>query len=66
MDLINEIRSDIAIAFLIDKAHTEKLDSLGAKQLIDRLENALAHVARRESTDSKAFTASTGNPDPSH
>lgn len=62
MDLINELRTDIVIAFLTDKAHTQKVDSLGAKLLIERFEDALAWVSERQHTDRKGFAASAAEP----
>lgn len=46
MDLINDLGNDLAVAFLIDKKHRQKLDSRDAVDLIDRIRAALNGAAK--------------------
>ena len=50
MDLLNELGNDLALAFLVEKRHTEKIDSHAAQALIARVKKALQPISReRES-----------------
>jgi hypothetical protein len=42
MDLIDEIGSDLAVAFLIEKRHSQKIESREAIDLINRIQGLLS------------------------
>ncbi len=48
MDLLNDLGNDLAVAFLIEKKHRQKLDSRGAVDLIDRIRAALNSTPQGE------------------
>ena len=52
MDLINDLGTELAFAFLVEKRYRQKIDSEAALALIGRVQNLLAATAkhRAEST----------------
>jgi hypothetical protein len=46
MDLIDDLGSDLAVAFLVEQKHRPKLDSREAVILIDRVKTALQRISR--------------------
>lgn len=44
MDLIDEIGSDLAVAFLIEKRHSQKIESREAIDLINRIQGLLSET----------------------
>ncbi|MBX3296588.1 MAG: hypothetical protein KF762_12860 [Acidobacteria bacterium] len=47
MDLIDEIGSDLAVAFLIEKRHSHKIESREAIDLINRIQGLLSETGQR-------------------
>ncbi|HEX8288541.1 MAG TPA: hypothetical protein VF556_11120 [Pyrinomonadaceae bacterium] len=45
MDLLNDLENDLALAFLVEKRHTEKIDSHAAQALIARVKKALQPIS---------------------
>jgi hypothetical protein len=45
MNLLNELENDLALAFLVEKKHTEKIDSRDARALIAKVKNVLHTVS---------------------
>ncbi len=41
MNLVNELENDLALAFFVDKLHSEKLDSKGVVALMNRVREIL-------------------------
>lgn len=48
MNLINDLDSEIALAVLVDKKHTGKIESKDILPLIGRLNKALEHITEIE------------------
>lgn len=47
MDLIDEIGSDLAVAFLIEKRHSQKIESREAIDLINRIQDLLSESGNK-------------------
>lgn len=41
MNLVNELENDLALAFLVEKKHSEQLDSTKVTELLDRVRQIL-------------------------
>ena len=54
MNLLNELENDLALAFLVEKKHTEKIDSRDARALIARVKKVLQTVSFKK--DKKEFS----------
>ena len=52
MELINDLGTDLAVAFLVEKRYREKLDSEEAVALISRVRNLLESSEELDRTDS--------------
>lgn len=61
MDLINDLGNDLAVAFLIDKKHRQKLDSRDAVDLIDRIRAALNGTAKGGPENARADRSEQSN-----
>lgn len=48
MDLVNELENDLALAFLVDKNLSEKIDSAQALILMDRIREVLQPLSVEE------------------
>lgn len=48
MNLINDLGNDLAVAFLIERRHSQKLDSREAIDLISHIKAALERIASNE------------------
>ncbi len=48
MNLINDLGTEIAFAFLVEKRHNEKINSKDVLPLIGRLNEALEQISARE------------------
>lgn len=48
MDLLDDLGNDLALAFLVEKKHTKKIDSKGALALIGRIKDVLRPVSLEE------------------
>ena len=53
MNLINELENDLALAFLVEKKHTEKIDSKDARALIAQVKKVLQTVSFKEKSAEK-------------
>lgn len=45
MNLINDLENDLALAFLVEKKHTEKIDSRSAQILIAKVKKLLQNAS---------------------
>jgi hypothetical protein len=52
MNLLNELENDLALAFLVEKKHTEKINLKDARALIIKVKNVLYTI----SCKNKAFS----------
>jgi hypothetical protein len=50
MNLLNELENDLALAFLVEKKHMEKIDSRDARALIAKVKNVLYTVSCKSET----------------
>ena len=48
MDLIDDLGTDLALAFLVDRNHRQRIDSEDVLPLIRRIKAALQSVSRRQ------------------
>lgn len=64
MNLISDLGSELALAVLIEKRHSEKISSDDILPLIERLKNALQPVSRLEESEKSARMSvkTTNNP----
>ena len=53
MNLLNELENDLALAFLVEKKHMEKIDSRDARALITKVKNALYTISCKNETNLK-------------
>ena len=64
MNLVNELSSELVLAFLVEKKHAEKLDNNDALALIGRVKEILKPLSAEQSADtlvlSSAINAKTG------
>lgn len=65
MDLINDLGTDLAFAFLVEKRYRQKIDSEEAIELIGRVTTLLESVSTRSTEDKTSAddrsTASTAS-----
>ncbi|HEX8638268.1 MAG TPA: hypothetical protein VF692_09410 [Pyrinomonadaceae bacterium] len=60
MNLLNELENDLALAFLVDKKHTEKIDSKDVRALIAKVKKALQAVSfKNESAEERGLAEKT-------
>lgn len=57
MNLLNELENDLALAFLVEKKHTEKIDSKDARALIAKVKKALHTVSFKNESDENKLRA---------
>ena len=48
MNLVNDLENDLAFAFLVDKKHSEKINSKEVVELMDRVREVLQQVSSEE------------------
>lgn len=51
MDLVNELSGELALAFLVEKKHAEKLNTNDALALIGRVKEILLPLSAEQSAD---------------
>ncbi len=51
MDLVNELSSEMALAFLVEKKHAEKLNTNDVVALIGRVKEVLLPLSAEKSAD---------------
>ena len=63
MNLVNELSSELVLAFLVEKKHAEKIDNNDVLALIGRVKEVLKPLSAEQSADtlslSSAITAKT-------
>ena len=57
MNLLNELENDLALAFLVEKKHTGKIDSQDARALIAKVKKVLQTVSFKEESAEKYLSA---------
>ena len=57
MDLLNDLENDMALAFLVEKRHTEKIDSHAAQALIARVKKVLQPISDERKSKTNAPTS---------
>ncbi|HLA96745.1 MAG TPA: hypothetical protein VK612_13570 [Pyrinomonadaceae bacterium] len=62
MDLINDLGSDLAMAFLVERTYGRKLDSREAIVLIDRVKTELEKVFEMDTQRTDSSAANFANP----
>lgn len=55
MDLIDDLGNDLALAFLVEKMHRQKIDSKDIPTLIRSVKTALHRVASQDVKSSEPF-----------
>lgn len=55
MDLVNELSSELALAFLVEKKHSEKLNSGEVLALIEKIKSALQPLSEENDSVEKLF-----------
>ncbi len=53
MDLVNELSSELALAFLVEKKHAEKVNTSDVLALIDKIKEVLQPISVKENFDEK-------------
>jgi len=48
MDLINDLKNDLALAFLVERQHLQKIDTREALNLIGRVQAVLQPISSRD------------------
>jgi len=56
MNLVNELGNDLALAFLVEKKHAEKLDSKEILALIDNIKRVLQPISLEKKTGEMSLT----------
>lgn len=59
MDLVNELSSELALAFLVEKKHAEKLNTNQVLALIGRVKEVLLPLSAEKSVDTIALPSAT-------
>lgn len=66
MDLVNELSSELALAFLVEKKHAEKLNTNDALALIGRVKEVLLPLSAEQSADSAVLSSAISSKMISH
>jgi len=61
MDLIDDLGTDLALAFLVDRKYRQKIDSEDIPPLIRRVKAALISVAQRQNLNADSATGTQKN-----
>ena len=59
MNLVNELENDLVWAFLIEKQHSEKIDSKEVVALVDRVREVLQPLSTEEEQLAENFMTTT-------
>ncbi|MCA1623991.1 MAG: hypothetical protein LC768_08105 [Acidobacteria bacterium] len=57
MNLVDELGNDLALAFLVEKKHTEKLNSTEILALIEKVKRVLQPISLKEKTKEMSLIA---------
>jgi hypothetical protein len=57
MNLVNELENDLALAFLVDKKHSEKIDSKEVLVLLNKVREVLRPLSIDEKTGKNVLVA---------
>ncbi len=57
MDLVNELSGELALAFLVEKKHAEKLDTKAVLALIGRVKEVLLPLSIEHSADTVVLSS---------
>lgn len=60
MDLVNELSGELALAFLVEKKHAEKLNTNDALALIGRVKEVLLPLSSEKSVDTVILSSAIG------
>lgn len=63
MNLVNELENDLALAFLVDKKYSEKVDSAEVVALMDRVREILQPLSAEDENLSEIVLAAGQHPD---
>ncbi len=66
MNLVNELSSELVLAFLVEKKHAEKLDNNDALALIGRVKEVLKPLSAEKSADTLALSSASNAKTVSH
>ena len=66
MNLVNELSSELVLAFLVEKKHAEKLDNNDALALIGRVKEILIPLSAEQSADTLSLSSATNAKTVSH
>ena len=66
MNLVNELSSELVLAFLVEKKHAEKLDNNDALALIGRVKEILIPLSAEQSADTLSLSSSINAKTVSH
>lgn len=66
MNLVNELSSELVLAFLVEKKHAEKLDNNDALALIVRVKEVLIPLAAEKSADTLSLSSAINAKTVSH
>ena len=57
MDLVNELENDLALAFLVEKIHSERIDSKEVLLLLDKVREVLEPLSTDEKLSENVLVA---------
>lgn len=60
MNLVNELENDLALAFLVEKKHSEKLDPQAVLALMNRVREVLQPLSTEEKPNDSVLVAGQG------
>ncbi len=66
MDLVNELSSELALAFLVEKKHAEKLNTNDVLALIGRVKEVLLPLSAEKSVDTVVLSSAISTKTISH
>ncbi len=57
MDLVNELENDLALAFLVEKKYSERIDSREVLRLLDKVREVLEPLSNDEKLSENVLVA---------
>jgi ribosome biogenesis SPOUT family RNA methylase Rps3 len=66
MNLVNELENDLALAFFVDKLHSETLDSKGVVALMNRVREILEPESAEDEMDDNILVAGIASDTSNH
>lgn len=61
MDLVNELENDLALAFLVDKKHSEKIETKEVMALLNKVREVLKPLSTEEKPGENIMIAGIGD-----